>query len=233
MTPITFQGHFEQQDTRAAGSPQGVQMPRVLVKNPGIYSGEARVQAKSLPHQTAGRNDRRDIDRRELKLLRIGHYLWAIYKKECGKSGNVSQQQALETALRQVWDLKKKIRQELKAERAARAELLRERFGKAKSSSSTKMVDLGLPVQGARVEGLEICQTEPLRRAGTNKQQTADAHSMSGCNREHMVRAGAAITPELLEKGLPSSWGKECPPFYNDCLGNKGDGCLRESIQSG
>ena len=78
------------------------------------------------------RNDRHYIDRRELKLLRVGHYLWAIYKKERGKSGNVSEQRALETALRQVWDLKKELRQELKAERAARAELVRERFGKAK-----------------------------------------------------------------------------------------------------
>jgi hypothetical protein len=150
MTLVTFQGHFEQQDTRAAGSPPGVQMRRALGKNPGIGSGEARVQAKNLPHQTAGRSDRHDTDRRELKLLRVGHYLWAIYKKECGKSGNVNQQRALETALRQVWDLKKELRQELKAERAARAVLVRERFGRAKSSAGAKMVDLGLPVQEAR-----------------------------------------------------------------------------------
>jgi hypothetical protein len=149
MTPVTSQEHFEQQDTRAAGSLSGVLMPRVLAKNPGIDSEEARLQAKSLPQKTTGRNDRHDIDRRELTLLRVGHYLWAIYKKECGKSGNVSQQSVLATALRQVWDLKQELRQELKAERAARVELLRERFGKAKSSTGAKTVDLGLPVQGA------------------------------------------------------------------------------------
>jgi hypothetical protein len=92
MTPVTFQKHLEQQDTRAAGSPPGVLMPRAMAKNAGIDSEEARLQAKSLPQKTAGRNDRHDIDPRELKLLRVGHYLWAIYKKECGKSGNVSQQ---------------------------------------------------------------------------------------------------------------------------------------------
>jgi hypothetical protein len=27
------------------------------------------------------RNDRHDTDRRELKLIRVGHYLWALYKK--------------------------------------------------------------------------------------------------------------------------------------------------------
>jgi hypothetical protein len=75
MTPATFQGYFEQPDTPAAGSPVGVMMVRALAKNPGIDFEEARVQAKSLPQQAAGRNDRHDIDRRELKLLRVGHYL--------------------------------------------------------------------------------------------------------------------------------------------------------------
>lgn len=131
MTLVTFQGHFEQQDTRAAGSPPGVQMPRALGKNPGNDSREARVQAKSLLHQTAGRNDRHDIDRRELKLLRVGHYLWAIYKKECGKSENVSERRAIWEALQQVWELKRELREELRAERQAKLTLLRERFGNA------------------------------------------------------------------------------------------------------
>jgi hypothetical protein len=149
MTPVPFQKHLEQQDTRAAGSQPDVLMPRALAKNPGIDSEEARLQAKSQPQKTAGRNDRHDIDPRELKLLRVGHYLWTIYKKECVKSGNVSQQRALETALRQVWDLKQELRQELKAERAAPAKLLRDRFGKAMSSTWAKTVDLGLQVEGA------------------------------------------------------------------------------------
>ncbi len=89
MMPATFQVYFEQPDTPAAGSPVGVLMLRVLAKNPGMCFEEARTQAKSLPQQAAGRNDRHDIDRRELKLLRVGHYLWTMYKKERGKSGNV------------------------------------------------------------------------------------------------------------------------------------------------
>jgi hypothetical protein len=69
-----------------------------------------------------------DIDRRELKLIRVGHYLWARYKKERGKSGPLSEQRALETALRQVWELKKELRVQVKAERAVKAALVRERF---------------------------------------------------------------------------------------------------------
>ena len=130
MTPATFQGYFEQPDTPAAGSPMGVLMLRILAKNPGIDFEEARVQAK--PPQAPGRNDRRDIDRRELKLLRVGHYLWAVHKKECGKSGNVSERQALWEALEQVRECKRELREELRAVRQAKAALLWERFGKAK-----------------------------------------------------------------------------------------------------
>jgi len=74
------------------------------------------------------RNDRHDIDWRELKLIRVGQYLWAIYKKGCGKSGNVSERQALWEALQQVWERKQELREELRAERQAKAALLRERF---------------------------------------------------------------------------------------------------------
>jgi hypothetical protein len=30
------------------------------------------------------RTDRHDIDRRELKLIRVGHYLWSLYRKNAG-----------------------------------------------------------------------------------------------------------------------------------------------------
>jgi hypothetical protein len=40
----------------------------------------------------------------------------------------LSEEMALESALRQVWDLKKELRRELKTERAAMAELVRERL---------------------------------------------------------------------------------------------------------
>jgi hypothetical protein len=49
------------------------------------------------------------------------------------------------------WDLKKELRQELKAERAARADLIRERFGKAKLPLA-EPADIGLPGTGLRVE---------------------------------------------------------------------------------
>jgi hypothetical protein len=75
LKDMSIERYFEQSDTPAAGSPVGVMMVRALAKNPGIDFEEARVQAKSLPQQAAGRNDRHDIDRRELKLLRVGHYL--------------------------------------------------------------------------------------------------------------------------------------------------------------
>ena len=74
------------------------------------------------------RNDRHDTDRRELKLIRVGHCLWALYKKECGKSGNVEQEQRLYEALQTVWRLKVELRKDLKAERAAKSEIMRERF---------------------------------------------------------------------------------------------------------
>jgi hypothetical protein len=51
-----------------------------------------------------------------------------MHKKECGKTGNVSERQALWTALQQVWDCKKKLGEELRTERERKAEMLRERF---------------------------------------------------------------------------------------------------------
>ena len=69
------------------------------------------------------RNDRHDIDRRELKLIRVGHYLWSLYKKECGKSGYVRESGPTWDALQTVWSLKRILRQELKIERAAKSEI--------------------------------------------------------------------------------------------------------------
>jgi hypothetical protein len=77
------------------------------------------------------RHDRHDIDPREIKLIRVGHALWAMYKKERGKSGTVSEERALESALQQVWDLKKALRTALAVERELRNENVREYFRKA------------------------------------------------------------------------------------------------------
>jgi len=57
--------------------------------------------------------------------------LWAIYKKERGKSGTVIEERALESALRQVWDLKKALRADLAEEREARNVKVRAYFDRA------------------------------------------------------------------------------------------------------
>jgi hypothetical protein len=74
LNEMSIERYFEQSDTPAAGSPVGVMMVRVLAKNPSMSFEDALAQAKSLPRQAAGRNDHHDIGRRELKLLRVGHY---------------------------------------------------------------------------------------------------------------------------------------------------------------
>lgn len=59
------------------------------------------------------------------------------------KYRHISEQWELKTALRQVWDLKKELRAQVKAERAVKAALVRQRFS-AKS-----------------VEGLTVCHGNP------------------------------------------------------------------------
>ena len=74
------------------------------------------------------RNDRYNTSRPELTLIRTGQHLWAMYKRSCGISENVSERQALWEALQDVWNRKKELRAELRMQRAGRAALLRERF---------------------------------------------------------------------------------------------------------
>ena len=78
------------------------------------------------------RNDTYDIDRRELKLVRVGHYLWSLYKRECGKSDPLREYGPIWDALQTVWNLKKTLRQELKVERAIKSQLCAERFRRLK-----------------------------------------------------------------------------------------------------
>ena len=78
------------------------------------------------------RNDRFDTDRREMKLIRVGHYLWSLYKNERGKSEPLNQEQALYAALEIVWSLKKQLREELVVERAAKAAITARRFRERK-----------------------------------------------------------------------------------------------------
>jgi hypothetical protein len=74
-----------------------------------------------MPLSRRQKYDYRDIDRRELKLIRIGHYLWGLYKREvAGKCRSVDERDHIYEALETVWQLKRQLRIELKAERAAR-----------------------------------------------------------------------------------------------------------------
>lgn len=63
--------------------------------------------------------DYRDIDWRELKLIRIGHAVWALYKGERALNGTYQEQEALLCACAEVWAIKKQFRLELAAERKA------------------------------------------------------------------------------------------------------------------
>jgi len=89
-----------------------------------------------MPLTRKQRHDTHDIDRRELKLIRVGHYLWALHKKERGKSEPLRQSGPVWEALQTVWGLKKILRQELTAERAAQSEITRERFKQLKVAAS-------------------------------------------------------------------------------------------------
>jgi hypothetical protein len=73
--------------------------------------------------------DRFDIDRRELKLIRVGHALWAMYRK-ARKSQPPSEIEPILAALEQVWELKRQLRSELKAEREKANAAVAARFAK-------------------------------------------------------------------------------------------------------
>jgi len=76
-------------------------------------------------------NDSRDIDPAELKLIRVGHFIW-LERKRALQSEDVEHVRALDAALQTVWELKRQRRAELKVERAERSKQLRQRFTKAK-----------------------------------------------------------------------------------------------------
>ena len=67
------------------------------------------------------------VDWRELKVIRVGHYMWARYKESL-KSETANQSGALYSALEQVWAIKKELRASLKAERAVRSAQVKQYF---------------------------------------------------------------------------------------------------------
>jgi hypothetical protein len=56
------------------------------------------------------RTDRHNTDRTELKLIRVGHALWAILKRDRARNGGyLPQTDPIWTALATVWKLKKRL----------------------------------------------------------------------------------------------------------------------------
>jgi len=68
--------------------------------------------------------DRHDVDRAELKLIRIGHFLW-LDRKRALKASDLQLVQALDASLNTVWELKRVVREGVKARRADAAAKLR------------------------------------------------------------------------------------------------------------
>ena len=65
--------------------------------------------------------DYRDVDRWELKLIRVGHAVWALFKQERAANGPTVEQDALLGACQQIWAIKRQVRAELSEERKAAA----------------------------------------------------------------------------------------------------------------
>ena len=95
------------------------------------------------------RYEYRDIDRNELRLIRVGHFLWGLYKQarrvEAGggmakteldalEGRPLSESGALMEALEAVWAIKKAFRVELRVKLGERAKMTRAAFAKLKEA---------------------------------------------------------------------------------------------------
>ena len=79
------------------------------------------------------RNDRASVDRGELKLIRVGHALWAVLKRDRARNGGyLSQGDPIWEALATVWKLKREYRAELVDRRQAESAELRAKFAKVR-----------------------------------------------------------------------------------------------------
>jgi hypothetical protein len=78
------------------------------------------------------KNDRHDLDAMEGKLIRIGHHLWREYKR--------TRSTALEAALETVWAAKRLYRAELKVEREAEAQQLRDYWEARRNVPSSPVI---------------------------------------------------------------------------------------------
>lgn len=71
----------------------------------------------------------RDFTSIELTLVRAGHYVWALYRREsASKGGYPSEEGPLWEALQIIWNAKKAYRADLKIKRLAESNKLRKKF---------------------------------------------------------------------------------------------------------
>ena len=81
--------------------------------------------------KTLRRNDRVNPDRGELKLIRVGHAVWAIMKRDRARNGGyLPQSDPIWEALATVWKLKNEYRAELAAGRQAESAKLQAKFAR-------------------------------------------------------------------------------------------------------
>jgi hypothetical protein len=72
------------------------------------------------------------VDRGELRLIRVGHALWAVLKRDRARNGGyLSQSDPIWEALATVWKLKREYRAELVRRRHAESVELRAKFQSA------------------------------------------------------------------------------------------------------
>ena len=89
-----------------------------------------------MPLTNRQKYDYVDVDRGELKLIRIGHALWHILRKERRKSQPLIEIDSIEQAIQTVARLKREYRAELKVRRAAKAKKVRDHFDAKKGRTS-------------------------------------------------------------------------------------------------
>jgi hypothetical protein len=81
--------------------------------------------------RTLRRNDRVNVDRGELRLIRVGHALWYQMKRDRARNGGyLPQSDPIWEALETVWKLKKDYRTELAARRQVESAELQAKFAR-------------------------------------------------------------------------------------------------------
>ena len=84
------------------------------------------------PVKILRRNDRASVDRGELRLIRIGHALGAMMKRDRARNGGyLPQSDPIWEALATIWKLKREYRAKLVARRQTESAELRAKFAKA------------------------------------------------------------------------------------------------------